>query len=952
MACLGIHELLDAARRYEEEGKVLHAGQVYWRLMKAAPDLEEPYLRLAAIFLDEGHAEEAERILRRGARTCSDSTHCLTVLSDHLLRRSDYSGALECLAPLLTKRLPQVHLRAAVALMHLGKMAGAEAEIRKALTLESRLPQAREVLGEILLATRRPGEAAAELKRALRISPYNGWTHQLLGQAYLQNRNLMEALDAFQMAVNLDPLDARAWHLCGEVLLRLRRLNEAEVCLRRALDLDPQSAETSVIMGELSLQKGDMEHALAAFDTALRLHPGHQRAMDGRLHARMRELRLAERLSLLLLAFLVGWFSSLAQVSTPGDREIGDLFSTGVVQYQSGQFREAAETFGTLTTSYPGNKRITAAIIMRGKALFQLGENLESARAVRTILTDYPRSRYTSDAHVVLGNIYRRIGRQDDAMTEMIRAWETMVRPEPPRLAAEIVEAIDTLASTAFTPAHLRSLIPTTSDQECQAFLWLKIAENEAAGENTLRSRLALDTLLQMYPAERTHPRVTALLNRLTKQSDVRLGVVLPLMRNGAPTAAKEIAQEVLEGVSFAVERYMADPYHRISVVQVTRDTERDPLVADRVVRELAADDRVVAVIGPVFSSSAVAAARAAAELNLPLITPTANANGIAALGSVIFQANPDYEMRGRAMAQFAVKRRKCSRLAILAPSDSYGKFLAEAFSDEVHRLGARVVSTEWYERGSADLKRQLGNIRRAGLRIGADPMISFGGKKKLGELMKLAGLGVPVHRLDSLMHKGASVSAISLIGSDAAAKLDSIGIDVVYDESLADSLDIPVTTIDGLYIPISAPGEIGIVSSQVTYFNLHTQLLGSGEWNNLPELDASRRYCTGVFFESDAHADTALSSYRGWLTAFQSKYKKRPAKHTLYGYDTAELVLQTIRGGATTRQGFGRALAEVREFQGLHSKVGFSQRRVNVWLSILQFDGRNVLRVDEIQTE
>ncbi len=948
----GIHELLDSARRYEEEGKVLHAGQVYWRLLKSAPDLEEPYLRLSAIFLQEGHAEEAERMLRRGARSCPDGTQCLIMLGDQLLRRSDYNGVLECLSPLMSKKLPQVHVRVAVALLHLGKMAVAESEIRKALTLDSRLPQAREILGEILLATRRPAEATTELKRALRIDPYNGRTHRLLGQAYLLNRNLLEALDAFRMAVNLEPLDARAWHSCGEVLLRLRRLNEAELCLHRALDLDPQSAETAVTMGELSLQKGDMEHALAAFDIALRLHPGHQRAMDGRLHARMREVRLAERLSLLLFVFLLGWLSSSAQTSLPGDREIADLFATGVVQYQSGQFREASETFGTMTTSHPADRRITAAIIMRGKALYHLGENLESARAVRAILTDHPRSRYTSDAHVVLGNIYRRIGRQDDAMAEMIRAWETMVRPEPPRLAEEIVATVDTLASTAFTPARLRALIPTTPDRECQAFLWLKIAENEAAAENTLRSRLALDTLLQMYPSERTHPRVTALLNRLTRQSDVRLAVVLPLMRKGEPTAAKEIAEEVLEGVSFAVERYMADPYHGISVVQVIHDTERDPAAADRIVRELAADERVVAVIGPVFSSSAVAAARAAGELNVPLITPTANANGIAALGNTIFQANPDYEMRGRAMAQFAVHRRKCSRLAILAPSDSYGKFLAEAFSDEVHRLGARVVSTEWYERGSADLKKQLGNIRRAGMRVGADPLISFGGKKKLGELMKLAGLGVPVHRLDSLMHRGATVSAISLIGPDAAVKLDSIGIDVVYDDVLADSLDIPVKAIDGLYMPISAPGEIGIVSSQVMYFNLHTQLFGSGEWNNLPELDASRRYCTGVYFETDSHIDTALSSYRGWLSAFQSKYRKNPAKHTLYGYDTAELVLQTIRGGATTRRGFSRALADVRDFQGLHSKIGFSGRRVNVWLPIMQFDGRNVLRVDEIQTE
>lgn len=670
------------------------------------------------------------------------------------------------------------------------------------------------------------------------------------------------------------------------------------------------------------------------------------------MNARVGKVHFSGRAAVILLAVLVASFPSSAQTTPAADREIGDLFATGVVQYQSGQYREAAETFGAFMNSYPGNQRITAAIIMRGKALFQLGENLESARAVRLILSDYPRSWYTADARFILGSIYRRIGRQDEAMAEMLHAWETMVRPEPSRLATEIVAAVDTLATTAFTPERLRALLTTTADRDCQAFLWLKIAENQAAAENTLRARLAVDTLLEKYPSEQTNPRVMALLNKLTRQSDIRVGVVLPLMQKGDPTAAKEIAQEVLDGVSFAVERFMADPYRHISIAQVTRDTERDPLAADRMVRELATDERVIAIIGPIFSSSAVAAARAAGEMNIPLVTPTANANGIAAAGSTVFQANPDYEMRGRAMAQFAVKRRNCSRLAILAPSDSYGKFLAEAFGEEVQRLGARVVATEWYERGSADLKKQLGNIRRLGMHVGADPLISFGGKKQLGELMKLVALGVPVRRLDSLMHKGATVSASSLIGPDAPARLDSLGIAVVYNEVMVDSLDYPVTSIDGLYMPISAPGEIGIISSQVTYFNLHTQLFGSGEWNNLPELDANRRYCNGVYFETDTYVDTASATYKSWLAAFRARVKKHPSKHTLYGYDTAELVLRTLGSGATTRPGFSRALAGVRDFQGLHSKIGFSPRRVNVWLPIMQFDGRNVLRVDEIQTE
>ncbi|MBP1692028.1 MAG: repeat protein, partial [Bacteroidetes bacterium] len=200
-----LQELLDLARRYLGEGKPLHAGQVYRRVLKAEPALQEPYLSLSSIYWEAGQEEEAERILRQGVSMCAENVDCRLMLGDQLLERGDFGGALECYAPLLSKKLPQVHVRIAVANLRLGKTGEAEVEARKALALETRLPEAREILGEVLLLTRRPAEAAAELKRALRLDPYNTRSHLLLGQALLQNRGLREALDAFQMAVDIDP---------------------------------------------------------------------------------------------------------------------------------------------------------------------------------------------------------------------------------------------------------------------------------------------------------------------------------------------------------------------------------------------------------------------------------------------------------------------------------------------------------------------------------------------------------------------------------------------------------------------------------------------------------------------------------------------------------------------------------------------------------------------------
>jgi ABC-type branched-subunit amino acid transport system substrate-binding protein len=655
---------------------------------------------------------------------------------------------------------------------------------------------------------------------------------------------------------------------------------------------------------------------------------------------------------LCVLVMLSGWMVAAAQdqpTATPDDEL---LFLQGVSAFDSGHYREAASLFERLQTVHPQSIRMTAATVMKAKALYWLGENMESARTARSLLSTSPSSAYAADAHFVVGSVYYRIGRIDEALEEYMLAWQAMPQPVPPRLFEALGCMVDTIAGRDLSMDALTRAIVAEGPREYSARLILNLAERYAKAENIVAARRALDTLLSTFPEEQGKPRAMKLLVQVAERTDVKLGILLPLMRNDPPTAAKEIASDVNDGIVFAVEQFMQLPGQRMKIQVITCDTERDPVVAARLVKELASDQGVVGIIGPMFSSTTVTAARAAQEASIPMISPTANANGIAALGPFVFQANPDYEMRGRAMARYAVDKLGFRNLVVLAPSDAYGKYLVEGFAAEVRRLGATIVATEWYERGSSNLTSQLRNIRRAGLRLGADTYINFGGKKKLGELMKLVSLGVPVRVLDSLLHKGAMVKVSTLLAPGDASRLDSLGIRVVYNEQQVDSLDTPITGIQAVYAPISSPDEIGVISSQIVYFNLQAQLLGSGEWNNLSELDQHRRYCSGVMFESDSFVDTTLVSYQEWQAAYVARYHRRPSKNSLLGYDTANLVLQELRDGATTRHMLARALASTRGLQGYHATMGFSSRRVNDNIFILQFDGQNIRRIDEIRVE
>jgi ABC-type branched-subunit amino acid transport system substrate-binding protein len=655
-----------------------------------------------------------------------------------------------------------------------------------------------------------------------------------------------------------------------------------------------------------------------------------------------------------LFAVLLTALAAAAPAQEAGlerDEEAEMYFRRGTTLYSAGKYGDAAEVFTVIVKDFPSSHRITAAMVMKGKSEYRIGEQLEAARTLRGFLVAYPTSSYVPDARLTLGQVYTRIGRSEDALQEFILASQALTDSSPAALRSHLVFASDSLIDNAVSPEALRRALGRTPTPRERGYLWLKIGESEARHQNVPAAAVALDSLAR-YPVAVPEERIAALRGVVTTRSAVKLGVALPLMQASEPSAIKQLGTEVYEGIQVAVEEYAADPSNRMNVSLEVRDTERDPEVASRAVRELSADFGVIGIVGPVFSTEALAAAEAAQANGIPLLTPTANAVGIAEKGTMVFQANADYDTRGRAMARYAVLKRGMARLAVLAPEGSYATVLANSFIDEAHSLGARVVAVEWYPRGSQDLKQQFRAIRLAAIREESVPMLDFGGKMKRADMMRLVDAGVPYRRIDSLMAKGARVPATWLLGPSARTILDSLQVPLDYEETRLDSLESSVSSIQGLYVPVSGPADIGVVASQAVYYHIKAQLLGSGEWNDLAELTANRRYCTGIVFETDTYIDSSTTSYQEFAARYTKAFNRLPARNTLYGYDSARLFLQGIKSGAGTRAALQRATEAIHDFRGLRSRIGFGPRRVNRWLTIVEFDGDSVRRVEEINVE
>ncbi len=626
------------------------------------------------------------------------------------------------------------------------------------------------------------------------------------------------------------------------------------------------------------------------------------------------------------------------------------LFRRALDKYNHSYYDDAIVIFDGLLQDFPVNQKTTAAFIMKAKALFRSGNLVEADRTLKLFLTQFPKSRYRPDANYSLGLVYLTIHRYEEAASQFLAAWEeARALRISIRVEDHFQEALERTIETYLDDAELAALRMRSTTDDAGAFLCLKEAEKFLSKANISAAGRALDTLKLRYPGHRFVDREAALSLRVVDRSHVVLGVLLPLLKNHPPSALKEIGEEVYRGVQFALDEYLESSETMVKVSLDVRDTEKDPVIGARQARSLIEEPDVIAILGPVFSNVATSTVGMVNIYDVPLLTPTANTNGLAATGPYIFQANPDYENRGRASAVNAIRNLGLKTFAVVAPEDGVGKMMAEGFLKEVLLLGGEVVGTQWYTRGTTDLKNQLSTLRRAGMMRSAAPIISFEGRLNQGDIAKLVQLGVPRARLDSMIAHQVLVSGIDLLGPNARLLIDSLEITAIYDDPRIDSLMYPVTSIDAVYAPISSAGEIGVLSSQLVYFNFQAQILGSGEWENLFELDANKRYCKNVIFESDYYVDEQSTAYSGFSNRFFEKYKKHPGKNSLYGYDSARLLLMLIHNGATTRQALQVALSTVNDMPGLHSRIGLSERRVNSWLHIMQYNGETIQHIAEV---
>jgi tetratricopeptide (TPR) repeat protein len=263
---------------------------------------------------------------------------------------------------------PGVQHELGIAYYRTSKLISAEKAFAQAMAEDPSDTESVQMQGLTLYRLGRPADAIPYLERVREWTPNaNADANHVLGLCYLNSERFDDARKAFANQFGVRADSAPAYLLLGEMLMQANLPEAARDAAKKALDLSPQIPLAHFLLGEFYLFKSDIPKALTEFNAEQEINPANAAVYD----------------------------------------RLGDAYT------RSGQFQQAQEA---LAQALSLDTSSTGPFIQMGKVLLRRNDPRTSLLYLEHAEKMDPGNYIT---HTLLGQAYRRLGREDDAKKEL-----------------------------------------------------------------------------------------------------------------------------------------------------------------------------------------------------------------------------------------------------------------------------------------------------------------------------------------------------------------------------------------------------------------------------------------------------------------------------------------------------------------------------------------------------
>jgi ABC-type branched-subunit amino acid transport system substrate-binding protein len=382
-----------------------------------------------------------------------------------------------------------------------------------------------------------------------------------------------------------------------------------------------------------------------------------------------------------------------------------NIFNQAAELYKKGEYNQAKVIFTSLKDE--DHQFSVPAEIFLGKIFIQI-EDFSSARETFSRLS---------------GSVNDTIYRREILLNNALLLYKDKMYYESAEVLLDLISisenteyssyaknALDTIAIYNLSSSQL-NVLNNLGKKEHKPLLLLLLGKSYLAEGNRQEAKNSFLKIIQQYKSspERKeaedyfYERKTI---KLPVQGDPVIVMLFPVEEGAAGKALNQITQ----GIKYAVHEFNSGRDDvRIGVVAMEYEEKRLREIRDEIMSLNAK-----CVIGPVYSQDVRDLLEEFRGIKIPLISPTATDDDLPMINEYFFQANPNFTLRGKAMAQYIYYVENKRKIGVLNAIEGYSPLLAASFTREFRELGGEVVINLTYKSRSGNIDDQV--IRIAGI--------------------------------------------------------------------------------------------------------------------------------------------------------------------------------------------------------------------------------------------
>ncbi len=519
-----------------------------------------------------------------------------------------------------------------------------------------------------------------------------------------------------------------------------------------------------------------------------------------------------------------------------------------------GKRKKALTSMERLLKEYPSSPTRKRTFIEMVGIYSDLGKWKDCVEASRSALTLDPLPDEESRLLVAGGVCKSRRRDHLDAAADIIRGYHAAMSPLVRQEALQALEEI----SEPMKDRKIEGLLEGSDGSEPYGILAITLLGRHIDKGERGSAMAELMDIMIYYPETVPGGRLDSAYSLLRDRLMVRtgsLGVLLPLTGQYA-----FYGQKALQGIQavFGFQTSGSGPGVDDGYNLVIKDSGADPLQAAQAVRDLAEIEQVLAVIGPIFSRTTRAAALAAEESGIPMISLSPDPE-IPGLGENIFRRSLGDTQQIESLVRLTHDRLGMTRFAFLYPDNSYGNEMMNIFWDKLDMRGAQIVAAESFPPGQTDFGPQIRG------------MVGLNRKMTPEEL---------------------------------ARKEEGFEVELE-----------PIVDFDALFIPADFQ-TVGLIAPQLAFYEVNEVLLvGTDGWNSPWLAELGEHYVEGALFTGGIARDLENEITREMTEKYWLTFGEDPLPIAVQAYDAAYLIKSGIEsGGVRDRSGLREFLLGIEE--------------------------------------